>query len=165
MACDYFNRRHLGVVKRTIPLAEELTGDHFRLASFNEKFPYEVLTLKEWPDLEPAAGAFAELRKLTFQKKYPTNRELAPYIYRICLVDPNILKCLERRPPLLFEALMLYILTHELVHVVRFSKFFSHFEDDREAEESRVHAITNRILSGVPQKGLSRVLESYERLC
>ena len=58
----------------------------------------------------------------------------------------------------------LYILTHELIHIVRFSKFLQNFNakpEERIAEESRVHELTHKILRPVRIEGLPEVLNFY----
>ena len=62
---------------------------------------------------------------------------------------------------------MLYVLTHEIVHVIRFVKFLAPFhmdEKDRATEENRVHSITQSILSRVPLPGMDHVLTRYLHL-
>ena len=58
----------------------------------------------------------------------------------------------------------LYIITHELIHIVRFSKFLQSFDasaEERMAEEKRVHYRTHKILEPVQIAGLQNVLEFY----
>jgi hypothetical protein len=58
----------------------------------------------------------------------------------------------------------LYIITHELIHIVRFSKFLQNFEasaQERMDEEKRVHQRTHEILKPVQIDGLQNVLDFY----
>jgi hypothetical protein len=53
---------------------------------------------------------------------------------------------------------------HELIHIVRFSRFLQHFDaapDERLAEEKRVHVKTHEILEACRVPGLGEVLEFY----
>jgi hypothetical protein len=66
----------------------------------------------------------------------------------------------------MLDAFLLYILTHELVHVVRFSKHEQRYENKNEAdmtldEERKVHRLTHTILKPVSVPGLSKVFEFY----
>ena len=70
----------------------------------------------------------------------------------------------EAAPGIALFPFSLYIITHELIHIVRFSKFLQNFEaSDRErmAEEKRVHQRTHLILQPVQVTGLASVLEFY----
>jgi len=64
------------------------------------------------------------------------------------------------------EFFTLSITTHELVHIVRFSKFLQQFDaspSEKLAEEHRVHEFTRQILSGVRLKGLQCVITYYHQ--
>ena len=61
---------------------------------------------------------------------------------------------------------MLYIVVHELVHIVRFTQFIQNFEASPEemvAEEARVHRKTHDILAHVQVPGMATVLKFYEK--
>ena len=61
--------------------------------------------------------------------------------------------------------LFLYIITHELVHVVRFSQFQALFEapeEQKEEEERQVHLVTQKILAPLNSRELPRVIRYYE---
>jgi hypothetical protein len=84
--------------------------------------------------------------------------------YRVCLQDHNILKAHRGRDLALFP-LLLYIVTHELVHIVRFSQFLALFEasePQRLAEEQRVHRLTHRILEPFNYLNMMPVIRYYE---
>ena len=60
----------------------------------------------------------------------------------------------------------LYVVTHELIHIVRFSQFLQNFEaseDERLVEEKRVHDITHEILCPLSIEGLESVLIYFAR--
>jgi hypothetical protein len=57
-----------------------------------------------------------------------------------------------------------YVVTHELVHIVRFCKFLQRFDvepPERKQEEMRVHEITQRVLRSLRIPQLDYVLEVY----
>jgi hypothetical protein len=59
-------------------------------------------------------------------------------------------------------SLVLYITTHELIHIVRFSKFLQNFHaspDEKQSEEKRVHDKTHEILSDIKLCGMPEVFE------
>jgi hypothetical protein len=59
-------------------------------------------------------------------------------------------------------SLVLYIATHELIHIVRFSKFLQNFHatpDEKQIEEKRVHDKTHDILCDIKLPGISQVIE------
>jgi hypothetical protein len=56
--------------------------------------------------------------------------------------------------------------THELIHIVRFSKFLQGFDASQNeiaAEETRVHEITREILGPVGIPELANVLKFYDK--
>ena len=78
--------------------------------------------------------------------------------------DHAIQSTLTMTPGIRLFPFSLYIITHELIHIVRFSKFLQSFEasdQERMAEEKRVHQRTHEILKPVQLDGLSNVLEYY----
>ena len=60
----------------------------------------------------------------------------------------------------------LYIITHELLHIVRFSKFLQSFDaapQEKLNEERRVHENTHQILHQIQVSGISAVLKFYHK--
>jgi len=59
---------------------------------------------------------------------------------------------------------LLYIITHELVHVIRFSQFLALFEacgEEQALEEARVHHLTQKILEPLNFLELTAVMSYY----
>jgi len=55
--------------------------------------------------------------------------------------------------------------SHELIHIIRFSKFFQQFEasaKEKVTEERRVHEITHEVLSNVQVSGIKDALSFYD---
>jgi len=98
----------------------------------------------------------------------PHNRALPSAsfdFYRVCLQDHNILKALQSREDLALFPLLVYIVTHELVHIVRFSQFLALFEaseEQKRQEEKRVHRLTQKILEPFKYLDMPPVLRYYE---
>lgn len=160
----YFNSSQLSAIDNTRQRAEELTGDFFKLGSFDPaRYPYEVATLRDLDEPEIAPAAFAQLLR------YGRNRLCRPkgklalrHYYRIGLHDENLLERRAEGTPL--EPLLLYVMTHELIHIVRFEHFAELFHSDgdrRGHEERRVHELTARIVKPLRNSTLDRMIGVY----
>jgi hypothetical protein len=162
----HFNPAEKSCVKRKFLQAQELTSSHFRLDSKEgENTRYEVKTLAQLESHEVNDRVFAHLCKYSFQKqKAPAPLEEG-HFYRICLQDNRILDAVSRGGPFIrLEPLLLYIATHELVHILRFDRGESDFdlpEEEREKEEKRVHRITTSILEPFSKSGMNLVLDCF----
>ncbi|HPD60764.1 MAG TPA: hypothetical protein PKV48_03275 [Thermodesulfobacteriota bacterium] len=80
--------------------------------------------------------------------------------YQICLFDHNILRTLWKQSNMEFYPFMVYILTHELVHVARFCQNLHPFECDQESlqkEEEKVNQLTQQVLNIKKTKTFNRV--------
>jgi hypothetical protein len=148
-------------------LAQEVTGEFYRLGTEEARcVPYEVRTLAELRQDEiHEHGVLADIARYQYaDRAFGRKRDL----YRVNIQDHNILQSLNRSEDRIdFSPLMLYVLTHEIVHVIRFVKFLAPFymdEKDRATEENRVHTITQSILSRVPIPGMGHVLTRYLHL-
>jgi hypothetical protein len=145
-----FHPPHKELLREAAVIAEEVTSDYFKLSPAHwRRARYDILTLEglRLEEISPHAHALVA--------KYhgcPANTSLQSAwfdFYRVCLQDHNILKTLEASPELSLFPLLLYIVTHELVHVVRFSQFlvlFEASEEEKAREEVRVHRLTQNIL-------------------
>jgi hypothetical protein len=87
------------------------------------------------------------------------------HLFRIRLRDDAILEAVETRGDgIELFPLLLYVVTHELVHVVRFGSGFAHYhaaEHRRWQEEDRVHSITRGVLRPVADASVRKVIELY----
>ena len=162
-----FTQRDLATVGDALDIAEDRIGNYFQLSNEQwKRIPYEIKTLASLRHDEITSAAFALLsrgsKKLDY---YPLTRERRDF-YFICLQDHLILKALKRDKGLTLLPLLVYVFTHELVHIVRFSQFIQRFDalgEGREKEEGFVHAKTFEILNKVPLPNLDYVLEAYRR--
>ena len=163
MQAKYFGLDHIKVLDEAILISEDIINDHFSL-SFNHwvKNPYEVKTLREVKSWECPGKAFAHLvhygKNITQKQSGRDSRKF----YRICLHDHNILdQTSEGKRDKLFPFLI-YVITHEFIHIMRFSRYYCHPEfDDRNEEEQKVHLATQDILTPVGVRGLDAVLERF----
>jgi hypothetical protein len=151
-ASGLFTDSDLSTICRAASLAERLTEKHFSLGEDHWKTePYKIFTLKHVSQGLYEPGVFANVVKFKSrpkQQKWPVPAEK----YGIVLQDPNILRALLRQSHHDLWTISLFVLTHELIHVVRFKEFNVDFFADtpaRQTEENLVQSITGEILSGV----------------
>ena len=160
----YFNSEDMVIVDQAVIVAEDVISDHYHLTfSSWGKYRYDIKTLRNLNPAEIADEAFAQIVRLG-HPDWPSGMRVGE-LYRICLQDQNILRALRRDPNLQLLPLLTYVVTHELIHVVRFYKFHQFFdanEEEREAEESRVHELTFNLLRPVGIKQMPMVFEFYE---
>jgi len=147
-----FTPTDLSTIGRAAQLAEKLTTEYFNLASDEwRRASYAMFTRKEVGEALHSDDAFAQL--VFYRKAAPKKEgERKPEAFGIVLQDPIILQALLRSYSHDLWTLALFILTHELTHIVRFRRFgVAVFTDvqEHEIEEKVVHAITSEILSGV----------------
>jgi len=161
-----FQSEELSTVTHAVGLAEELVSNHYKMTTREWLRPtYDVKTLAELEPGEIIDGPFAQIIRYRGQPKEASLTSTTYDFYKICLQDHSILAALQRNLDLKLLPFSLYIITHELIHIVRFSKFLQGFEaspDERLAEEKRVHEKTHAILLGVKLIGLQAVLRFYE---
>jgi hypothetical protein len=147
--------------------AEELTGNYFKLSSSDwKRFKYDVTTLNGLNPNEISNKAFATLSKYACRNESFDFGQRTFSFYKVCLQDHNILNALKRDPSITFEGLVLYIAAHELIHIIRFSRFVTLFESDdadRNREERIVHATTSDILRASPRFLDRALLSCYEK--
>jgi hypothetical protein len=165
-----FEPAHLLEIERVLALAEELCGDFYHLSAFDiRSAPYDVVTaaalVAEGIAPPPLPTQLAEVRRCDLTREERTARDRRRTHYRICLWDPHLLAVFDRgeKP----GAVLLFVLVHELVHVVRFAKALALFESGhlaRAHEEAAVHETTDRILARAREPGLSELLAHLPEL-
>ena len=171
MAFPSFKKESLFTVSEALGIAEDKTGDFYKF-SFGQwkKHRYDVKTRSSLHHDEISGLAFAMLNKCSRIISRCDSRTRKRDYYYICLQDHSILKALKRDRDLSLMPLMVYIFTHELVHIVRFCNFYQRFEmrgKGREDEEKIVHHTTFEILKDLALPKLDYVLDAYRshRIC
>ncbi len=166
-----FQSENMSAVSEALAIAEDKTGDFYKF-SFGQwkRHHYDVKTLTHLNNNEIITHAFALLNKGARVVSNFDSKTKKRDFYFICLQDHQILKALRRDNRLGLLPLLVYIFTHELVHVVRFCNFFQRFEifgEGRDMEERIVHDTTFGILKDLSLPQLDYVLESYHhhRIC
>lgn len=161
----YFNASQVVAANRAFVQAEQWAGRFFRISP--EEFcaqRYDVKTLPYLEAHEVNERAFAQLCRYQYEK-HDKEREGGFHFYRVCLQDDRILDAVERANSFIrFTPLMLYIATHELVHMIRFDRGDMDFDapqSEKEQEEERVHAITGRVLKPFLYTDLRLVIDCF----
>jgi hypothetical protein len=160
-----FTSTDLATIFRAASVAEKLTGTFFDFANDEwTRNPYGVFTRKAVDSTLYREDVFAQV-VLCSARRPATAKVPMEAGFAIVLQDPTILRALLRAGSPDLWTLMLFVLTHELVHIVRFRKFqvdclAPASETEREKEEQVVHALTRKILAGVTNTDL--LLRRYE---
>lgn len=164
-AREYFDSAQLELVRQATHISEDVISDRFQLTSDNwRQYRYDLRTLKDLSPEEIVPEAFAQI--VRYARPVLPDRLRRADFYSICLQDHNILQALRREAKLKLFPLLVYVITHELVHIVRFYKFVQFFHADpnqREAEEARVHQITYEMLRKNQVPDLAQIFEFYAR--
>lgn len=161
-----FKDHDLTTAGEALQIAEDVTADYFKFSMQQwRRHRYDVKTLASLGQDEISLYAFALLNKGSrVVDSYQSKTKNQDY-YFICLQDNQILNALKRDRELELLPLLVYVFTHELVHIVRFCNFFQRFErtgKQREREEAIVHGTTIDILEGLPIQRLDYVLDAYQ---
>jgi hypothetical protein len=160
-----FRDDELIIVNNAVAMAEELVSNYYKMSASQWLRPrFDVRTLTDLSNNEIVDGPFAQIIRYEGKLKDGVLGSSTYDFYKICIQDHSILKILSERPELTIAPFVLYVVTHELVHIVRFSRFLQNFNasnTEKLAEERRVHTITHDILEPVNAQGLNTVLDFY----
>ena len=162
---ETFGPDDIATVNSASAMAEELVSNHYKMsASQWLKRRYDIRTLTDLDPGEIIQGPFAQIIRYEGHRRNRSLGSSAYDFYKICLQDHTILAALTENRQLQLFPFILYIVTHELIHIVRFTKFLQQFDaaaEDRLAEEKRVHAMTHQVLTQIKVPGLQDVLAFY----
>ncbi|MGA6926049.1 MAG: hypothetical protein WBY88_10230 [Desulfosarcina sp.] len=160
-----FKNDELIIVNNAVAMAEELVSNHYKMSATQWLHPkYDVKTVADLSDGEIVKGPFAQIIRYEGKRKGGVLGSSAYDFYKVCIQDHAILEILKARPAIKLAPFALYVVIHELVHIVRFSRFLQNFnasDSEKLIEERRVHRITHDILDPVNVPGLVAVLEFY----
>ncbi len=162
-ALMYFEPMHILVLDEAVMVAEELVSDHFSLTSSQWlKNPYEIRTLAQVEKWEYPGEAYAHLVRYSRPLREKQTGADSAVFYRVCLHDHNILMKTEGGRFEVLSPFLIYVMTHELVHIVRFALYDSHpsVSFGREEEEKRVDKVTREILRSARIKGMNWVFDN-----
>lgn len=162
-----FSLENMRVVNDAAAMAEELVSNFYKMSEsqwLNRR--YDIKTLADLEADEIIQGHFAQVIRFKAWRKNRSLESSTYDFYKICIQDHVIITTLKKFPEMRLLPFTLYIITHELIHIVRFSKFFQSFDassGERMAEETRVHKKTRDILNSVQVPGIQMVLRFYKK--
>lgn len=167
MTHEFFDSEALEKVDLAVLRAEELVNNYFKLSPtlwLNNR--YDIKTAAGLAPHERVDGVFAQVLKYEGQRGGVALGSSSFSLYHVCLQDPAILELVACNSGIRLSPFLLYILTHELVHVVRFSRFEHRYENGAEAdvtfeEEKKVHELTYKIISPTGVSGLAEVIDFF----
>ena len=167
MGLQFFNRKQLGILGDSLDIAEDATSNYYKLSMSQwKKHRFDIKTLSSLFGEDIKDNVFALLKRYEKDDKSKIDSLQKRHdFYMICLQDHQILKAINRDKNLKLLPLLSYILTHELVHIVRFCNFDIRFdtqeEFNRTREEKIVHQKTYEILKGFSLSNMDYILDSY----
>lgn len=157
-----FDVEHFSIIEQARRRAERLVWGFYVLSGREgERIRYEVKTLRDLRPEEIRDDALAHLVCYECVRRVGTHILQQYELYRICLQDHRLLEVARALPqPLDLRALLLYVLTHELVHVVRFVQKLQRMDlpvSERAAEEAIVERTAWKILARVRAYPMERL--------
>ena len=162
-----FKDDNIDTISEALLIAEEKIGDYYKFSSGQwRRHQYDVKTLAHLEEDEIISFAFALLNKRSRVIEGFDSSTKKRDFYFICLQDHLILNAIQRDKNLTLLPLLVYIFTHELVHIVRFCNFFQRYEITgkyKEYEEYLVHETTFNILKNICLKNMDYILASYKQ--
>ncbi len=163
----YFSLDELGIVNNAVAIAEELVSNHYKLSSSQLlHLNYDIKTLADLGPEEIVDDHFAQIIRYAEKKKTDFPDGPVKDFYKICIQDHSILRVIGQCEDLDLYPFAVYIVCHELIHIIRFRKFLQHFDaplPEKIEEEIRVHIKTHEILANINIKNLGPVFEFYRK--
>jgi len=162
-----FSPEQIAIVTQSTMMAEEMVSDYYKMST--SQWLRSVYDIKTSADLSPdeiILGPYAQIIRYEGKPDKGTLGSSTYDFFKICIQDHSILSTLERSPEIALLPFSLYIVTHELIHVVRFLKFLQNFSASPQEmweEEKRVHDFTRQILENISLAGLEPVLSFYRK--
>ena len=140
---SHFSPEQIKIVNNAAAMAEELVSNDYKMSASQWLGPrYDVKTLAELSPQEIIDGPFAQIIRYKGRRRNTALGSASYDFYKICLQDHMIQSTIDGSNGIELFPFSLYIITHELIHIVRFSKFLQSFDasaEERIAEEKRVH--------------------------
>ncbi len=161
-----FSPEQITEVSRAVATAEHLVSDYYKLSATQmRQLNYDVKTAADLGGHEIVEDHFAQIVRYRAQKAESLLKTETDDFYKICLQDHSIIQVIRDFENIWLYPFLLYIICHELVHVVRFRRFQQQFsvpDEQKRSEEIRVHRITHEILAGQQTAGMDSVFGFYE---
>jgi len=161
-----FEAEKIAVLALAIDLSEELISDFYKISTSEwKRYRYDIQSLSDLDAEEVTDDAFAQIRRYLRRPGERTRGSEPGDFFKICIQDHVIQRAVERDKMIGLFPLTAYIITHELIHVVRFARFIQRFDStvaEQDAEEKRVHALTYDLLRKTRIQGLPEVLAAFK---
>jgi hypothetical protein len=151
----YFMPQHRNTLRYGSLLAEGIVRKEL---DWNVAGVYDILTLAESIAQKAKDGVFAQLMIVK-----PVKATVPPH-YRVFLHDAEILSFVERNPQVDMLSFITFIMTHELVHIHRFTTGKADFYGAPGEEEVLVDILTRLFLAKNPVTGLQKVLAVLDNM-
>ncbi|NIA08715.1 MAG: hypothetical protein GWP10_02830 [Nitrospiraceae bacterium] len=163
MGMRYFDSNHLKILDEAVYISEDVSSDQFSLSNdYWINNSYEIRTLKKVSPGEYPGKAFAQLVRYGRSLAEKQSGQDVWKFYRICLHDQNILNQTSGGERKKLFPFLIYVITHEFIHIIRFSRYCCRLEtDDHAKEEQKVHLMTHDILAPLKIKGLDEVFKRF----
>lgn len=162
-----FKEDEIAVVGRAIDISEELISDFYKITTSEwKRCRYDIQSLQNLRADEITDEAFALIRRYACCPRDRMRGSEPGDYFKICLQDHRIREAVAKDSRLSLFPFATYVVTHELVHVVRFAKFFHRYhttEREIDAEEKRVHELTCSVLAGLRIPGMGDVVDVFGR--
>ncbi|MCW7752741.1 hypothetical protein OOT00_01925 [Desulfobotulus sp. H1] len=162
---ELFSIDMLEILDLALPVAEESVAGFYKMSTSRwGRLRYDVRTAVDLLPHEQVGNAYAQVLRYVGMPWQRSTSAAAFTVYRICLQDSPILDRLRKSPFLELLPFLVYVLVHELVHVVRFSTHLQLFEalpEKRLQEERRVQEITGMIVGEISVPGLAPVCSFF----
>jgi hypothetical protein len=162
---ETFNAEQIQIINTAVEMAEEVVSNYYKMSANQWLRPkYDIKTLVDLSPDEIVEGPFAQIIRYKGQRKDASLGSSTYDFYKICIQDHGILAAMAQSPEIRLFPFLLYIVSHELIHIVRFSRFLQHFDassENKMKEETHVHGLTHDILSTIHVPDLEQVMEFY----
>ena len=162
-----FKSGELQVVRSAAAEAKQMVSRYYALAPREwARMRYEIKTQDELEPTELIDSVLAHLVCYEFTRRVGCEILERGDLYRICLQDSRILTTLTLNAELDLMKLLIYVLTHELVHVVRFGQQLQRLDlpaDERHLEERSVEIITENVLGFTLGQDVTRKLREIPK--
>ena len=161
-----FEAEEIAILAQAIEASEELISDFYKISTSEwKRYRYDIQSLSDLGKEEVTDAAFAQIRRYLKRPGDRTRGSEPGDYFKICIQDHVIRRAVKRDRGIGLFPLTAYIVTHELIHVVRFAKFLQRFDStaaEQGAEEKRVHALTYNLLQKTRLQGLPEVLAAFK---
>jgi len=160
-----FGPREIEVLEQAIEIAEDLVSNAYKISTSDwKRYRYDIRSLADLTPEEITDSAFAQIRRYLRCPDQRLRGGNPGDYFKICLQDHVIRKATQRDPQIELAPLALYIVIHELIHVIRFARFLQRFDatpSEQEMEETRVHDLTFDVLRNCRVPGIREVLSAF----